>query len=140
MAIDTATNFIIKSLALAQGGEVFVLKMNTVRIVDLIEVLIEYFAKKHNKTIESIKLNEIGMFAGEKLYEELFSTEEAERTYETDGMYIIIPQLPEVSASIDINGYPKSEKFDVTKPFNSKEGPYLSKKEIKIFLTQKKII
>ena len=140
MAIDTAINFIIKSLAIAQGGEVFVLKMNAVKIVDLIEVLIEYFAKKHDKTLESIKINEIGMFAGEKLYEELFSIEEAERTNEMENMYIVKPQLPEVSMDIDITKYPKSKKFDVSKPFNSKDGPFLSKGEIKKFLTEKKII
>ncbi len=140
MAIDTAINFIIKSLTIAQGGEVFVLKMNAVKIVDLIEVLIEYFAKKHDKTLESIKINEIGMFAGEKLYEELFSIEEAERTNEMENMYIVKPQLPEVSMDIDITKYPKSKKFDVSKPFNSKDGPFLSKGEIKKFLTEKKII
>jgi FlaA1/EpsC-like NDP-sugar epimerase len=140
MGIDTAINFIIKSLALAQGGEVFVKKMNIVKIIDLIDVLIDYFAKKHNKTIESVRINEIGMLTGEKLYEELFSIEEAERTYEINDMYIIIPQLPEVSLNIDINAYPNSKKFDFTKPFNSKGGPFLIKEEIKNFLTEKKII
>lgn len=140
MAIDTAINFIIKSLALAQGGEVFVKKMNVVKINDLLGVLIEYFAKKHNKDVESVKINEIGMLAGEKLYEELFSIEEAERTYEMNDMYIIIPQLPEVSLNIDLNAYPNSKKFDLTKSFNSKEGPFLSKDEIIEFLIKINLI
>lgn len=140
MGMDTAINFIIDSLVMAQGGEVFVKKMNVVKIIDLMGVLIEYFAKKHNKTVESVKINEIGMLAGEKLYEELFSIEEATRTYEINDMYIIIPQLPEVSLNININAYPNSKKFDFTKPFNSKEGPFLIKEEIKKFLTEKKII
>ena len=140
MGIDTAINFIIKSLALAQGGEVFVKKMNIVKIIDLIDVLIEYFAKKHNKSIESVRINEIGMLTGEKLYEELFSIEEAERTYEISDMYIVIPQLPEVSLDIDMNAYPNSKKFDLTKPFNSKGGPFLIKEEIKNFLTENKIL
>jgi len=113
--------------------------MNIVKIIDLIDVLIEYFAKKHNKSIESVRINEIGILTGEKLYEELFSIEEAERTYEINDMYIIIPQLPEVSLDIDINAYPNSKKFDLTKPFNSKGGPFLIKEEIKKFLTEKKI-
>ncbi|KKN46128.1 hypothetical protein LCGC14_0675990 [marine sediment metagenome] len=140
MAIDTAINFIIESLALAQGGEIFVKKMKVVKIVDFIEILIEHFAKKHNKTFESIKVNEIGMFAGEKLYEELFSIEEANRTYDINDMYVIIPQLPEVSMDIDITNYPKSKKFDVSNPFNSEDSHFLSKGEIKKFLTEKKII
>ncbi len=140
MGIDTAINFIIKSLTLAQGGEVFVKKMNIVKIIDLIDVLIENFAKKYKKNIESVRINKIGILTGEKLYEELFSIEEAERTYEINDIYIIIPQLPEVSLNIDIDAYPNSKKFDISKPFNSKGGPFLIKEEIKKFLTEKKVI
>ena len=57
--------------------------MDAVKIIDLIEVLINNFAEKYNRPVEKIQINEIGMFAGEKLYEELFSIEESERTYET---------------------------------------------------------
>jgi len=140
MSLETAIDLIINTLEIAQGGEVFVLKMEAIKIKDLIEVLIEHFAKKYQKTVETIQINEIGMFSGEKLYEELFSIEESERTYEMENMYVISPQLPEVSMNIDINKYPKSKKFDVSKPFNSKDGPFLSKGEIKNFLTEKKII
>ncbi len=140
MSSDTALRFMLDTLDIAQGGEVFVHKMQAVRIYDLIEALVELIAKKYNKKTEKIQIKEIGMFVGEKLYEELFSIEEAERTYEMDDMYLIIPQLQEVSSKIEIENYPNLKKFDVSKPFNSKLGPFLSKKEIIEFLTKLNLI
>ena len=139
MTKELALNFILKTLDLAQGGEVFVLKMKTIKILDLFEVLIEFFSEKYHKKSD-VEIKEIGLFAGEKLYEELFSIEESERTYEMEDMYIIIPQLTEISTEIDIEKYPKMIKFDGSKPFNSKKGPYLTKEEIKNFLKKVKII
>ena len=140
MGVKTAINLILKTLEIAQGGEVFVSKMPTIKVIDLIEVLVEFFAEKHNKIKEKIVIDEVGMFVGEKLYEELFSIEESERTYEMEGMYLIFPQLTEVSKKIDIDKIPNLKKFDVTTPFNSKFGPFLSKKDIKELLIKINII
>jgi len=135
MGTDSALELIIKTLDIAQGGEVFVLKMEVVRIIDMIEVLIEYFANKHNKKAENIQIKEIGILIGEKLYEELFSIEESERVYEMKDMYVIAPQyITEVSRETDLEKYPEIKKFDITRPFNSKNGPFLSKEEILEFL------
>lgn len=131
MPINAAIELIIETLTLAQGGEVFVLKMDAVRIIDLIEVLIEYFSEKYHKNMKNIQIEEIGLFSGEKLYEELFSIEESERTKEINDMFIIFPQLTEVSRKIDESKYPNLRNFDGKSAFNSKEGPFLSKEEIK---------
>lgn len=140
MGTETALELILKTLELAQGGEVFVFKMQTVRIIDLIQVLINNFAKKNDKVVEEVKIKEIGMFVGEKLYEELFSIEESERTYELDNLYIIFPQITEVFQKLNLGLYPNIKRFDPTKPFNSKDCPILSKKEIKDFLIKNEII
>lgn len=140
MSKNNTSDFILKTLDLAQGGEVFVLKMDAVKIIDLIEVLIEHFAEKHNRKVGKIQINEVGAFTGEKLYEELFSIEESERTYEMENMYVIFPQISEVSSKIDLNKYPNIRKFDKSKLFNSKDGPFLSKKEIKELLNKMNII
>ncbi len=139
MGIHTAIELILESLEIAQGGEVFVLKMEAVKIIDLINILINFFAQKYNKVIEKIHIEEIGMFAGEKLYEELFSVEESERTYEIDNMYIIIPQITEVSTKIDLKKYPNLKKLDRSKPFNTNSEPLLSKEKIREFLIKNKI-
>ena len=140
MCLDSAVNFIINTLKLAQGGEVFVRKMDCVRITDLIEVLFEYFNIIYNNGTEKIQIDEIGMFSGEKLYEELFSIEEAERTYEMDSMFVIKPQLTDVSNEIDLEKYPAIKIFDKSKPFNSEDGPFLTKREIQEFLLENNLI
>ena len=140
MANDIALELILKTLELAQGGEVFVLKMKTLKIIELIDVLIEHFSKMYNKVVEEIKIKEIGILTGEKLYEELFSIEESERVYEVDDMYVILPQITEVSQRINVDFYPNIKKFDINKTFNSKDGPFLSKKEIYEYLIKNKIL
>ena len=57
-----------------------------------------------------------------------------------DNMYIVLPQLTEVSTKIDLSKNPNIKKFDSNKPFNSKDGPFLSKTEIKEFLIKNNII
>ncbi len=140
MGVDTAIKLIIDTMDVAQGGEVFVLKMDTIRIIDLLEVLIKHFASKYEKVEEQIQIEEIGMLVGEKLYEELFSIEESERTYEIDNMFIIFPQLTEVSMEIDMNTYKNIRKFDDSNSYNSKEGPFISKEKINEFLIKYNII
>jgi len=139
MGLNDVFELIIKTLNLAQGGEVFVLKMKIVKIIDIIQVLVEFFVKKHKKQAEDIQIKEIGMFVGEKLYEELFSIEESERTYEIEGMYIIFPQLTEVSRKIDLSKYPNLKKFNNSESFDSRDGPFLSKDEILKFLEDNEI-
>lgn len=136
----SAIKFIIETLSLAQGGEVFVPRMVAIKIIDLIDILIEEFSKKHKKKSDKVKIEEVGMFVGEKLFEELFSIEESKRTVEIDNMYVIIPQLNELFKKIDVSKYPNHTKFDNNNPFNSKESKILTKVEIKRFLLEKEII
>ncbi len=45
---SSSIDLTLNTISLAQGGEIFVLKMGTVKVFDLIEVLIEKFAEKYN--------------------------------------------------------------------------------------------
>ena len=45
-------------------------------------------------------------------------------------MYIVFPQITEVSRKIYFTSYPNIKKFEKNEPFNSKEGPFLSKEEL----------
>lgn len=140
MGLNHALQLILDSLNIAQGGEVFVLKMQTVKIIDLIEVLIEHYSEKYNKKAKDFEMKEIGTLPGEKLYEELFSIEEVDRTYELDNMYLIIPKIEEYIYKIDLSKYSNIRKFDKSKPFCSKDGLFLKKEEILNYLLDQKII
>ena len=69
------------------GGEIFISKMDSFKIIDL--------AKALNVEGE-LKTKIIGLKPGEKLYEELITDEESNRTIFKEGYYILLP------SSIDI--------------------------------------
>ena len=83
MTIDEAVRLIFRAAEMAHGGEVFILKMPALKIVDLAEVLINKYAQK------KIKIIEVGKKAGEKIYEKLVTRTEAEQAMELDDMYVL---------------------------------------------------
>lgn len=91
LTISQAVELVLKSAVLAQGGEIFVLKMPTLLIKDLIEVIIEEYCLKIKKDPSSIKIKTIGPRLGEKINEELISPIEISFCYETEDMYMIYP-------------------------------------------------
>ena len=73
MTIPEASRLVIQAGYLAQGGEIFVLDMgDPVKIVDLAEKVI----KLSGHTVDEIGIVESGIRPGEKLYEELLSSDE----------------------------------------------------------------
>lgn len=69
------------------GGEVFVMKMPACKITDLAEVMISKLGNKKTK------IKEIGIRAGEKLYEVLVSKYEIPRTLIMSKYFVILPQI-----------------------------------------------
>jgi FlaA1/EpsC-like NDP-sugar epimerase len=88
-----AIDLVLESVRLADGGEIVVPKMHAVRIVDLANVLIDRLATRFGWEPDAIRIDTVGTLPGEKLYEELVSGEEAARTLELDGFYVILPAL-----------------------------------------------
>lgn len=73
MTIPEASRLVLQAGALAQGGEIFILDMDEqVRIVDLAKKMIQL----SGQTEKEIKIVESGIRPGEKLYEELLSSDE----------------------------------------------------------------
>ena len=74
MTIPEASNLVIQAGEYAEGGEVFLLNMGKqVRIYDLAKRLIHLSGRNVASNIneEGIQIKEVGLRAGEKLYEEL---------------------------------------------------------------------
>jgi len=91
MLLEEAIGLLLKSAEISRGGEIFVLKMDGLRISDLAQAMIEEFAPKFGFKPQDIRIEEIGMRAGEKLYEELMTEDEASRSLESEGLYVILP-------------------------------------------------
>ena len=73
MTIPEATQLILQAGSMGKGGEVFVLDMGEpVKIVDLAKNMIQLSGYTENE----IKIVESGIRPGEKLYEELLSSNE----------------------------------------------------------------
>ena len=106
MSIDHAVDLMFRSLELAKGGEVFVLKMPAMRIEDLASLLREHLSLQHGLRAEQIDIEEIGSQAGEKFAEELVSDEELHRCLETDELFIILPQIRSLHPEGDDYVYP----------------------------------
>ena len=84
MTIPEAAELVIQAGAMASGGEVFLLDMDTpVKIMDLARRMIESSGQKikdNDNPEGDIEIKVIGLRPGEKLYEELLISAEAEPT------------------------------------------------------------
>lgn len=78
--IDTVTSFIKFVFDNMVGGEVFIPKMNNIKILDIAKLF-------SNNIIED------GLRSGEKMTERLYSDEESNRTIERDNYYLIKPNI-----------------------------------------------
>jgi FlaA1/EpsC-like NDP-sugar epimerase len=88
MTLDQAVDTIFAAMCNARRGEIFVPRVPSARIIDVIDVLIG------ERPIETVMT---GIRPGEKIHEILISEEEAFRTTERDGYYVVLPHLPELA-------------------------------------------
>jgi len=92
MSIPEAVHLVLQAAARAEGGEVFVLRMKSVFIRDLAEVIIEELAPKLGRDPKDIPIKLIGVTPGEKLEEDLLAPGEIDRTFCIDEeMGVIVP-------------------------------------------------
>ncbi|NMC59296.1 MAG: UDP-N-acetylglucosamine 4,6-dehydratase (inverting) [Candidatus Methanofastidiosa archaeon] len=80
ITLDQGVKFVYKCLEFMNGGEIFVPKIPSMRIVDLAKII----APNDSFLITGIR-------SGEKLHETLISIDEAKNTVEMEDMYIIQP-------------------------------------------------
>ncbi len=141
MSVQQATELVLKTMVIAQGTEIFVLKMPTIRIKDLFEVIIENYAPIVGKNPASIKIEEVGARPGEKIDEELISINEYPSCYDKEDMFIIYP--PEGAGFIKelpARSLIKSQDDKVARYYNTKNATPLSKEEIKKLLITEELL
>ena len=135
MKMSQAVELILKATKMAKGGEIFILKMPAVKIKDLAEVMIKELAPKYGYKPEEIKIKITGRRAGERLYEELMTEDEAENAYEDEEMFVVLLQnfgLTGKSSYILPDNFKKSQKGE----YSSKAVKLLSKEEIRLLLNE----
>jgi UDP-N-acetylglucosamine 4,6-dehydratase len=80
ISLEQGVRFVIQCLDEMHGGEVFVPKIPSMKVVDLAKVV-----------APQAKINVIGIRPGEKLHEVLISEDEARTVVELDDMYVVQP-------------------------------------------------
>jgi len=80
LTLEQGVRFVILALDQMHGGEIFVPKIPSMRLVDLADAVAPGCAVEY-----------IGIRPGEKLHEVLLSEDEARNTVELDDMYVIQP-------------------------------------------------
>ena len=80
ISLDQGVRFVIRCIEEMQGGEVFVPKIPSMKMVDLARAI-----------APDAKIKIIGIRPGEKLHEALISEDEARTTVELEDMYVVQP-------------------------------------------------
>lgn len=82
ITLEQGVNFVIKSFARMQGGEIFVPKIPSIRVVDLVKSL-----------GKNLKYKIVGIRPGEKLHEVMCPKDDAYKTLEFSDHYVIQPAI-----------------------------------------------
>lgn len=82
ITLGQGVNFVVSSLAMMQGGEIFVPKIPSMRVVDVAQTL----APELGHEI-------VGIRPGEKLHEMMITADDGRNTLELDDRYIIAPSF-----------------------------------------------
>src|SRR5512143_3417991 len=100
LSLDQGVRFVIECIEQMHGGEVFVPKIPSMKVIDLAHAI----APEATVSI-------IGIRPGEKLHEVLISEDEARNTVERENMYVVTPPEPLWERSLQYEGTPLPEGF-----------------------------
>jgi UDP-N-acetylglucosamine 4,6-dehydratase len=84
ISIEQAVQFVMDSLEIMSGGELYVPRIPSMRIVDLAAAV-----------APNAKLDEVGMRPGEKLHEEMISADDSRRAIILDNRFVVTPVVSE---------------------------------------------
>lgn len=89
MSMEQAIHLVLKTAQYAAGGEIFILKMPSIKIRDLARLFLQKYYPG-----EKIAIKSIGHRPGEKKHEELFTHNvEPKAIFENNAMLIIVPEV-----------------------------------------------
>lgn len=107
ITLDQGVNFVLNCLREMTGGEIFVPKIASMRIVDLAKSL-----------APNCELNVVGMRPGEKLHETLVTDEEAARTLDMGSYFSIQPNFHYHEINRPPGGKPVPANFQLSSETN----------------------
>jgi len=121
ISIEQAVQFVMDSLEIMHGGELYVPRIPSMRIIDLASAV-----------APEAKLEEVGMRPGEKLHEEMISADDSRRTFLIGDRYVVTPVVAEWGY-ITPKGTPMAEGAAYQSQTNDL---WMSQEDIRNFLTE----
>src|SRR5258708_10675458 len=100
LTLEQGVKFVIRCLEQMHGGEIFVPKIPSMRLLDLAETI-----------APGCQVEYIGIRAGEKLHEVLVSEDESRQTLETEDMFGIQPPHPRRKSQNCVNPTPPPHRL-----------------------------
>ena len=83
ITLDQAVQLVMNAIEHTQGGEIFLPKIPSMKIIDLTRAI-----------APECEIDIIGIRPGEKIHEVLITEEEGRHTLDYDGMYVVLPNYP----------------------------------------------
>jgi UDP-N-acetylglucosamine 4,6-dehydratase len=122
ITLENSVKFVLNSLNFMWGGEIFVPKLKSYKLIDLVKVI-----------IPKTPINLVGSRSGEKLHEEMISTHDSVNTVEFRDFYVICPNSRYLNWAVK-DYLKRSNKSKLNKKefsYNSRENIFLSPLELK---------
>jgi UDP-N-acetylglucosamine 4,6-dehydratase/5-epimerase len=126
ITLSQAVDFVISCLGLMEGGEVFVPKIPTMRVVDIARAIAPDAQIRHT-----------GIRPGEKLHEVLLTEDESRHAWEYDDRYVIVPEFPTWRSEPYASGSPLPEGFRYSSDTNRDR---LSPEELRAMLPSPSVV
>ncbi len=108
ITLDQGVQFVLDSLQRMRGGEIFVPKIPSMRVVDLATAI-----------APECEIEIVGIRPGEKLHEAMITEDDARHTVEFDTYYVIQPEFPWWSRESVKGGKSLPEGFKYTSDTNT---------------------
>ena len=133
LTYDDVSSLVVDAMKHTNGGEVFVNKMNAIRIEDLAEAMIEVFGPAYGHDPENIDISITGRRVGETLDEKILTEREVTRTIENESLYAVVPEQSGENGYLDHDGIEGFESVDSVVR-SSEDAEKLSTEEIMALL------
>jgi FlaA1/EpsC-like NDP-sugar epimerase len=123
ISASQAVSCVLQAMATMLGGEIFVPKMQALRVMDLAETLVKELSPKYGLDPRKIAIETTKARPGEKTHEELMTDRELERCSELEDMYVVVPE------TFDLGGYGGYERPEMSE-YASNAVSLMSKKDV----------
>lgn len=107
ITLERAAEFVLSSLEIMQGNEIFIPKIPSVRINDLLEAV-----------APGCRIDKIGIRPGEKLHEMLIARDESRFCYDCGGYYVVKPASPFFKDVSPVAGEKVADDFEYVSNVN----------------------